>query len=181
MNEENFVLNHIKTMYYRMTSLVLAQRVLSLYYSREISEISKELDENKLTNEELRARVNTLNRDYLRFVNNVYFREVTPQDQGIELYDLLQDQMNIKRDEEGLSTEVEQLYHYVTMTNDEQRNEEAEKLSFIATLFLVPTLISGIWGMNIGEAPLSYVIYAIVTTSVLAAIFILFQKFKRNR
>jgi len=181
MNEENFVLNHIKTMYYRMTSLVLAQRVLSLYYSREISEISKELDENKLTNKELRARVNTLNRDYLRFVNNVYFREVTPQDQGIELYDLLQDQMNIKRDEEGLSTEVEQLYHYITMTNDEQRNEEAEKLSFIATLFLVPTLISGIWGMNIGEAPLSYVIYAIVTTSVLAAIFILFQKFKRNR
>ena len=90
-------------------------------------EISKELDEDKLTNKELRVRVNTLNRDYLRFVNNVYFREVTPQDQGIELYDLMQKQMNIKRDEEGLSTEVEQLYHYVTMANDEQRNKETEK------------------------------------------------------
>lgn len=145
------LLRHVKTMYYRMASLVLAQRVLSLYYSREISEISKELDEDKLTNKELRARVNTLNRDYLRFVNNVYFREVTPQDQGIELYDLMQLQMNIKRDEEGLSTEVEQLYHYVTMANDEQRNNEAERLSIIATLFLVPTLITGIWGMNLDQ------------------------------
>lgn len=150
---EDFInlLRQTKTMYYRMASLVLAQRVLSLYYSREISEISKELDEDKLSNKQLRKRVNTLNRDYLRFVNNVYFREVTPQDQGIELYDMMQEQMSIKRDEEGLSTEVEQLYHYVTMANDEQRNTEAEKLSIIATLFLVPTLITGIWGMNISE------------------------------
>lgn len=145
------LLRHTKTMYYRMASLVLAQRVLSLYYSREISEISKELDEDKLSNRQLRKRVNILNRDYLRFVNNIYFREVTPQDQGIELYDLMQEQMNIKRDEEGLSTEVEQLYHYVTMTNDEQRNTETEKLSIIATLFLVPTLLTGIWGMNLND------------------------------
>ena len=145
------LLRHTKTMYYRMASLVLAQRVLSLYYSREISEISKELDEDKLSNKQLRKRVNILNRDYLRFVNNIYFREVTPQDQGIELYDLMQEQMSIKRDEEGLSTEVEQLYHYVTMTNDEQRNAETEKLSIIATLFLVPTLLTGIWGMNLNE------------------------------
>lgn len=145
------LLRQTKTMYYRMASLVLAQRVLSLYYSREISEISKELDEDKLTNKQLRKRVNTLNRDYLRFVNNVYFREVTPQDQGIELYDRMQEQMNIKRDEEGLSTEVEQLYHYVTMANDEQRNKETERLSLIATLFLAPTLLTGIWGMNLKE------------------------------
>lgn len=145
------LLQNTKTMYYRMASLTLAQRVLSLYYSREISEISKELDEDKLSNKQLRKRVNILNRDYLRFVNNIYFREVTPQDQGIELYDLMQKQMNIKRDEEGLSTEVEQLYHYVTMTNDEQRNNETEKLSIIATLFLVPTLLTGIWGMNLNE------------------------------
>lgn len=145
------LLHHTKTMYYRMASLVLAQRVLSLYYSREISEISKELDENKLSNKQLRRRVNILNRDYMRFVNNIYFREVTPQDQGIELYDLMQDQMNIERDEKGLSTEVEQLYHYLTMTNDEQRNIEAERLSIIATLFLIPTLLTGIWGMNLNE------------------------------
>lgn len=176
------LLRHTKTMYYRMASLVLAQRVLSLYYSREISEISKELDEDKLTNKELRSRVNTLNRDYLRFVNNVYFREVTPQDQGIELYDLMQKQMNIKRDEEGLSTEVEQLYHYVTMVNDEQRNKEAETLSIIATLFLVPTLITGIWGMNLKEGfPATgwYIFFSSI--ALVLAVIIVFQLFKSKR
>lgn len=176
------LLRHTKTMYYRMASLVLAQRVLSLYYSREISEISKELDEDKLTNKELRARVNTLNRDYLRFVNNVYFREVTPNDQGIELYDLMQKQMNIKRDEEGLSTEVEQLYHYVTMVNDEQRNNEAEKLSIIATLFLVPTLVTGIWGMNLNEDPPATGWYLFFTAIALVlAVIIVVQLFKGKR
>ena len=176
------LLRNTQTMYYRMASLVLAQRVLSLYYSREISEISKELDEDKLTNKELRSRVNTLNRDYLRFVNNIYFREVTPQDQGIELYDLMQKQMNIKRDEEGLSTEVEQLYHYVTMVNDEQRNKEAEKLSIIATLFLVPTLITGIWGMNLAENYPVPIWYGICTAiALILAIYIIVLLFKGKR
>ncbi len=176
------LLRHTKTMYYRMASLVLAQRALSLYYSREISEISRDLDENKLTNKELRARVNTLNRDYLRFVNNVYFREITPQDQGIELYDLMQKQMNIKRDEEGLSTEVEQLYHYVTMANDEQRSNEAEKLSIIATLFLVPTLLTGIWGMNLSEKPDTlYWIWTSFAGILAIVIIVLLFKGKVNR
>lgn len=171
-----------KTMYYRMVSLVLAQRVLSLYYSREISEISKKLDDDNLTNKELRARVNTLNRDYLRFVNNIYFREVTPQDQGIELYDLMQKQMNIKRDEEGLSTEVEQLYHYVTMANDEQRNKEAKRLSIIATLFLAPTFATGIWGMNLKEGfPANYWYIFFTFIALVLAIIIIIQLFKGNK
>lgn len=177
------VLRQMKTMYYRMASLVLAQRALSLYYSREISEISRDLDENKLTNKELRARVNTLNRDYLRFVNNVYFREITPQDQGIELYDLMQDQMNIERDEKGLSTEVEQLYHYVTMANDEQRNNEAERLSIIATLFLVPTLVTGIWGMNLKENfPTNgwYVLFSSIAAVLAIVIVVMLFKGKRK-
>lgn len=176
------LLTHMKTMYYKMASLVLAQRVLSLYYSSEISEISKDLDEKKLTNKELRKRVSALNRDYLRFVNNVYFREVTPLDQGIELYDKLQEQMNIERDEKGLSSEVEQLYHYVTMTNDEQRNEAAEKLSKIATLFLIPTLLTGIWGMNLNEPHRSNVFYVIFTVITLGlAIYIINLLFHRKK
>ena len=175
------LLRHMKTIYYRMASLVVAQRVLSLFYSREISEISRDLDERKLSNRELRKRVNALNRDYLRFVNNIYFREVTSQDQGIELYDLMQEQMNIKRDEEGLSTEVEQLYHYVTMANDEQRNDEAEKLSIIATFFLVPTLITGIWGMNLGEGHNIITIFICLSVFVVViALFIIARLFRKK-
>jgi len=174
------LLNHVKTMYYRMVSLVLAQRVLSLYYSREISEISKELDEDKLSNKQLRKRVSILNRDYLRFVNNVYFREITPQDQGIELYELLQKQMNITRDEEGLSREVEQLYHYVTMTNEESRSKMTDYLSIIATLFLVPTLITGIWGMNLAEdSDKLYWIWTIL--AVLLAVIMMIIMFRKRR
>lgn len=145
------LLRNIKTMYYRMTSLVLAQRVLLLYYSKEIADISKKMEGDIVFKKELRRRVNVLNRDYLRFVNNIYFREITPQDFGIELYDMMQKQMNIKRDEEGLSMEIDKLFQYLAASNDEKRNSEAGTLNWIATLFLVPTLITGIWGMNIDQ------------------------------
>jgi len=143
----------IKTMYYRMASLALAQRALALYYSREISQISKDLDEKKTLTKELRKRVDELNRDYLRFVNNIYFREVTSQDQGIELYELMQKQMNIKRDEEGLSGEIEQLHNYIEMKNDDRRNEEMGCLTWIATLFLPATFVTGMFGMNPFDNP----------------------------
>ena len=173
------LLRNVKTMYYRMASLALAQRVLSLNYSREISEISKELDENKLSNKQLRRRVNELNRDYLRFVNNVYFREITPQEQGIDLYDLMQKQMNVKRDEEGLSREVEQLYHYVTMANEEQRNNETEKLGTIATWFLIPTLITGIWGMNLHDTSVLYYWFLTGLVALLATIIFFYLKSRK--
>jgi Mg2+ and Co2+ transporter CorA len=90
--------------------------------------------------------------------------------------------MNIKRDEEGLSTEVEQLYHYVTMANDDQRNNEAEKLSVIATLFLVPNLITGIWGMNLGNSPDLNIYYWIYTAVVFVlAVYIIIQLYKGKR
>lgn len=164
------LLRHIKTIYCRMASLVLAQRVMSLHYSKRIFEISKELDKDKNRNElsakeykGLVRNVSILNKDYLRFVNNIYFREVTPQDQGIELYDMMQEQMNVKRDEEGLSREIEQLYHYVSMANDEQRNEKTEKLSNIAAVVAGAALIVGIWSMNLEcEDKIGYIVLTII-------------------
>jgi len=95
----------------------------------------------------------------------------------------MQDQMNIERDEKGLSTEVEQLYHYVTMANDEQRNNEAERLSIIATLFLVPTLVTGIWGMNLNENfPTNgwYVLFSSIAAVLAIVIVVMLFKGKRK-
>lgn len=167
------LLRHVKTIYCRMASLVLAQRAMSLYYSKEISKISKILDKDtdrdNLSPEEykeLTQKVGILNKDYLRFVNNIFFREVTPQDQGIELYDMMQELMNVKRDEEGLSKEIEQLYHYVSMANDEQRNKKADILSLIAAVAAVFALIVGIWSMNFDKCYCITLLYWVLTAVV---------------
>jgi hypothetical protein len=143
-----FILEHMQTIYYLMASLCLAQRTLSLYYSNEISDICKRMNDESLKGSELYDEVRELNRDYLRYVNNIFFREVTPQDQGVELYNLMQSQMQVGRDEKELNTEIEQLYQYMNMTGDQRRNKEAQSLNLIATLLLPATVITGIFGMN---------------------------------
>lgn len=175
------LLRQTKTMYYRMASLALAQRALALYFSREITWISKDIDEKKILTKKLRKRVDELNRDYLRFVNNIYFREVTPQDQGIELYDLMQKQMSIPRDESGLSGEIEQLHNYIEMKNEDRRNADMERLTWIATLFLPSTLVVGIFGMNsFNDIVLPNLFWQLMITLGVTFAFILVLKFKKK-
>lgn len=175
------LLRQTKTLYYRMASLALVQRVLALYFSREITWISKDIDEKKILTRKLRQRVDELNRDYLRFVNNIYFREVTPQDQGIELYDLMQKQMNIPRDENGLSGEIEQLHNYIEMKNEDRRNADMERLTWIATLFLPSTLIVGIFGMNSFDSLIMpQLFWQVVIAVVVTLAFILILKLKNK-
>jgi Mg2+ and Co2+ transporter CorA len=153
----------MQTVYYLMASLCLAQRTLSLYYSNEISDICKRMNDESLKGSSLYNEVRELNRDYLRFVNNIFFREITPQDQGAELYNLMQNQMHVGRDEKELNTEIEQLYQYVNMTGDQRRNKEAQDLNLIATLMLPATVIAGIFGMNsLSEVNLGFGIEVVV-------------------
>ena len=142
------VLGHIQTMYFNMVSLCLAQRTMGLYYSNEIAEISNTLRTDAKNDKELFLRVQKLSNDYLRYVNNIYFREITPQDQGIELYEMLQSQTAIGRDEKELNTEIEQLFNYINMTSDQKRNEFAQILNMIAAIAVPATIITGVFGMN---------------------------------
>jgi hypothetical protein len=163
IESSTFILQHMQTVYYLMASLCLAQRTLSLYYSNEISDICKRMNDESLKGSSLYNEVRELNRDYLRFVNNIFFREITPQDQGAELYNLMQNQMHVGRDEKELNTEIEQLYQYVNMTGDQRRNKEAQDLNLIATLMLPATVIAGIFGMNsLSEVNLGFGIEVVV-------------------
>ncbi len=140
-----FILSHLQTMYYKLVELCLVQRASILRFSDEITEISR-LDPG---DKKLSDKVNSLYRQYIRFVNKIYFREVTPQEQGIELYDLLQKHMRLDRDVKDLHQEIQEVNQYAMQVKEDRRNQSLEKLTYLATIFLIPTFITGYFGMNI--------------------------------
>ena len=97
---------------------------------------------------EVALQIGSLYKEYIRFVNQIYFRSVTVQDQGIELYDMLTNQFASNDQIKDLDDEIGELYQYITLMVDQSRNENGEKLNLMAAIFLPATVLAGLFGMN---------------------------------
>lgn len=136
---------YMRTIYSRMIELVLVQRASMLRFSGEVTEVSRL---PKRSTEVTATYIASLYREYIRFVNQIFFREVTSQDQGIELYRLLTKQFDTKHQIKDLDDEIEELNQYVSLLIERKRSEQGNLLSKIATILLPATIVTGFFGMN---------------------------------
>lgn len=140
-----YLLKYFTTIYSRMIELVLVQRASILRFSYEVTQVST-LKTQK-TNI-LAERVNSLYKEYIQFLNQIYFREITAQDQGIELYTMFQKTLDLDNYIKDLDGEIEELHNYISIKIESKRSRNGEWLNKLATIFLPATLITGIFGMN---------------------------------
>ena len=145
---KNLLLTHFRTMYTRVAELCLVQRASVLRFSDEVTKISA-LSGDQL--DELYNSISDLYKQYIRFVNKVYFREVTAQEQGIELYNKLQEVMCIPEQVKDLDMEIEELHGYVSLEIEKSRSKEATefskqsvKLTQIANRFLPAAVVAAV-------------------------------------
>lgn len=138
------ICSHMQTMYYKIALLSLVQRACVLRFSEEITAISQLSSDDR----KIGRKVSSLYRQYLRFINKIYFREVTAQEQGIELYGLLQKHMRLEEQTRELEVEVQELHSYVNILEGERRNEKLDILTYIGALLLGPSFIASFLGIN---------------------------------
>lgn len=142
---KNTLLKHMQTIYFQLVSLLLVQRGSILRFSDEITAIS-DIDPKE---ESLTTNISNLYKHYLRFKNKLYFKEITPQEQGIELYDKARGIMRIDDDIADLSTEIQSLNNYAFILEEKKEKEQMNKLTKLGTVFLPGTFIAGVFGMNV--------------------------------
>ena len=142
---QNVISKHVRTIYARLFELLIVQRASVLRFSSEVTEASALHYED---DEKMAERISSLYKEYIRFVNQIYFRTVTAQDQGIELYALLSKQFDTEKQIKALDEEINELNQYATFLTDRKRNKNGERLNKLATIFLPPTLVASIFGMN---------------------------------
>lgn len=144
---ENILINHHRYLYFQMSALALMQRASILRFAKEAARISQMINSKKNLNWQ-KTQIREVYAAYLNFTNKVYFREITPQEQGIELYDKLRKVMEIDADLLALQREIDELHRYALLLEGEKSSREAELLSGIAAIFLPPTLIASIFGFS---------------------------------
>lgn len=141
----NIISSHIKNMYFQMVLLSLLQRTYIINFGNEVSRIGKNLHHKNLKRQNIKD-INELYLAYIKFRNRIFYREITSQEQGIELYDLIQKTLRIDYQVKDLDDEIRELNEYV-------QSLENSRLSSVASLFLPVTLLAGIFGMNIFSSP----------------------------
>ena len=113
----------------------------------------------------------------------MYFRSVTAQDQGIELYDILLKQFDTNAQIKDLDNEIGELHQYATLIIDQRRNETAEWLNWVAAILLPATLMTGIFGMNQvceKSLPMSFAIEISIIVAISLLMYFLLLKRKRR-
>ncbi len=151
-NKADFIINHIKTMYHQIAVLTLAQRASILNFSKRITDILN----GNYNMPDMSDKISKLHKDYIRFINKMYFNEITAQEQGIEIYDIMLNHMRIKENIKNLNTQIRELHDFAELeeqkrkTKEEQKTNKAiNKITILSLYLLMPTFVTGFLGLGI--------------------------------
>ncbi len=140
----DYLLEHVNRHYCDMAQILLIIRAILIKFAGDSSEIAKKLNNTNQRNEIKELRVK-----YIKFINDIWFTEITPQEQGIEMYKIGLEQMDLEKQKNDLRKDIEELFEYVEAENEKSETRAMNRLFYLGALFLPATLMAGLLGMNI--------------------------------
>ena len=128
------VINPFLTQYVTMAAGVLLQRATLMKLSKECADISSDYFEKELSKNQrktLNERIRKLKRDYVYAQNNIFLNHFTMQEQGIDEFDMLRNEMYIKDSLKNLSYKVNGIYDFITENAEDEENSLLNALTRI--------------------------------------------------
>lgn len=136
-----YLLKYFETEYVKMAELALVQRASILKYTKALQECTnteKEFMDTK--------KLSVYYKEYLHFLNNYRFTNISAQDQAIELYDMLCDKIHIKEDSDLLDRQFNEVQEFMELEEERSANKEARVLNFLAGCAVPIAITSAIFG-----------------------------------
>lgn len=121
---EKSVINPFLTIYVDMVKLALAQRAIITKIEYEGQQISNKINTQVDANHEpesVLTEVEKVWQKYISFENQIYLPEVTYQEQGVEIYDILKRSMRIKELNDYVKEGLINLHNIATLKAERKR------------------------------------------------------------
>lgn len=134
-NIDVFNINPFLTEYVEMIILVLAQRASLLAFERAISEVT--------CKRKSKLKVERIHRRYVAFESELMLAEVTSQQQGIELYDMMLRVLFIEKLKEDMESQINSLYELHTADHERMESLLLNFLAVLGAADIVGNLIHG--------------------------------------
>lgn len=143
------VINPFLVIYTEMVTLCLAQRSSIISFQRKIAEFTQQMKRHTsiLKNKTTQNLMN-LQEDYIAFQNQLQFFEVTSQEQGIELYDMIAEALYIEKEKQMLMDQMNIAYEAANINQEFRLTSYALEISimalFIAVIGYLSDVLSGV-------------------------------------
>jgi uncharacterized membrane protein YidH (DUF202 family) len=150
---KNIVRINFLHQYSEMSRLVLAQSTAVHRFGKVIYNLSGKLsntnsEKNNGLNESVFNEVSFFKQTFNDFINRLFFREITSQIQGTELYQLLQTKHEVMTNLEELKDEITQLSNHVEMLQRQNQEKIIHLLTQTTIILGLLTLVIGVFGSN---------------------------------
>lgn len=166
------VLNPFLRLYTKMAMIVLLQRASLNSFNTKLSECVDKISEEEPSEESLND-VSNLSMQFADFQGKYLMPEVTSQIQGIEIYNMLQRQLGIEKNEQNVQRQLNNVYKTLNAKLELSTKAEQEKtdkaLAFLAVLAIVSafTDAGAFFRDNIGQ-PLPWIVLIIIVFVIIA-------------
>ncbi len=147
---------HFREMYFDQTLLLLYLRVGSFRFSRRLGRISAKAQDTKERSEakeEWQREFQNLRWSFALFTNLYEFPLLSNQQQGIEMYEIAREHMDVEEFFREIQEEIGSSHDYLAIQAGQEQTEITTLLTVVATLGLAAGLAIGFLGMNIVTAP----------------------------
>ncbi len=144
------IAKNVAEMYFDVVLLLLYLRVTLFRFSVELNRITADtMDKNNEDREGWYEQFNKLRRKFLNFTNLYQFPLLSNQQQGIEIYSLARQCMDVDELFKEIKDEIYSSHEYQMMEQEQRQTTQAERLTVVATVGLVAGLAFSFLGMNI--------------------------------
>ncbi len=138
------VINPFLTQYIQMATLVLAQRAAILALSDHASDVVKSFGPDLDTESNDIKEIENLQENYVKIQNQFLLCEVTVQEQGVELYQMLQKNLYIQNNKNELDDQMDNLREMATIIDaklERQSDKTMNNILFILAAIGLPLTI----------------------------------------
>ena len=115
-----FLIYYFERVYVKLATLILIQKTSQFKFRDEVVNISS----NNAPEVKLYSQLNDLYLSYIYFQNTICFFEPTSQEQGLDLYKMLQDHLKVNTGMTDLAERIEKLHKYLSVVLENNQTEE---------------------------------------------------------
>ena len=135
---DDFPCHAFKNLYKNMAILVLTQRASIISMDEQTSKLVKEIDDSVNLNDTLIEKIRKLQENYIILLNQILSFEPTGQEQGIEIYEMLQRFMFIKEEHGHIEKQIKSLYEMSIVASNSKKQKQDGRRNLI--LFVIAIL-----------------------------------------
>lgn len=155
--EEPPITKHFGENYFDIALLLLYLRISLFRFSRKLSELSADArDRNSDRNgaaRDFEHGFDRLRRDFAHFTNLYKFPLISNQQQALEMYQQVRAALDVDDLFDDVDNQIRNSHEFADAQLQAEQARSTERLTYIATGALVPTLAAGILGMNFDSLP----------------------------